>query len=391
MADNEPEKIVDNMGRVPYRYSLRSVYRRVSEAVQSIAWGDILGKPSKFPPEKHTHTTADIQGLAEVISGDKPVEVATTWDSIQGKPDELVSDATMERIDALEVDKLDVGAPVEFAQLADVPSEFPPAAHRHTMDDVEGLKVQLDRKQEKTEGVAWNRLTGAPSTFPPSQHGHSIAEVGGLQTALDGKRPTGKVPISDVDGLGAKLDAAGKWANLEGKPDTYPPASHGHAISEVNGLQQALDAKRATGAIGISEVTGLADKLAQIPGAPSWAALTDKPTTFPPSKHSHAIAEVTGLTEAIAAQVKTEVVAGKVVTAGVAVAVKFAKTYSAPPVVNSRTIWSGQQMIVGQASNITTTGCSITVMQSRGSLLLSAGPFEPAAAGQSFEMLVIGS
>lgn len=86
-----------------------------------------------------------------------------------------------------------------------------------------------------------------------------------------------------------------------------------------------------------------------------------------------------------------EVVTGKVVTAGVAVAVKFAKTYSAPPVVNSRTTWNGQQMVVGQASNITTTGCNVTVMQSRGSLLLSAGPFEPAVAGQSFEMLVIGS
>lgn len=86
-----------------------------------------------------------------------------------------------------------------------------------------------------------------------------------------------------------------------------------------------------------------------------------------------------------------EVVASKVVTAGVAVAVKFAKTYSTPPVVNSRTTWNGQQMVVGQASNITTTGCSVTVMQSRGSLLLSAGPFEPAAAGQSFEILVIGS
>jgi hypothetical protein len=48
-------------------------------------------------------------------------------------------------------------------------------------------------------------------------------------------------------------------------------------------------------------------------------------------------------------------------------------------------------MITGGAGNITRTGCSFTAMQSRGTLLLTSGPFENAAAGVTFRVLVIGN
>ena len=37
------------------------------------------------------------------------------------------------------------------------------------------------------------------------------------------------------------------WANVSGKPSTFTPSSHTHAISEVTGLQTALDGKQAAG------------------------------------------------------------------------------------------------------------------------------------------------
>lgn len=86
-----------------------------------------------------------------------------------------------------------------------------------------------------------------------------------------------------------------------------------------------------------------------------------------------------------------EVVTGTVVTAGTAVAVTFTKTYSAPPTVIPIPQWTGTQMVTGGASNVTTTGCSFLAMQSRATLLLSAGPFENAAAGVVFKVLVIGN
>ncbi|MBN1088115.1 hypothetical protein [Pantoea sp. 1B4] len=92
-----------------------------------------------------------------------------------------------------------------------------------------------------------------------------------------------------------------------------------------------------------------------------------------------------------ATPVQFEVVSGAVATAGQKVAVTFAKKYSTPPVVLPNAIWNGQQLIQGQASEITTTGCNVTVMQSRGTLLLSSGSFESAAAKAVFSMFVIGS
>ena len=37
------------------------------------------------------------------------------------------------------------------------------------------------------------------------------------------------------------------WAQVSGKPATFPPESHTHPVSDVDGLQAALDGKAATG------------------------------------------------------------------------------------------------------------------------------------------------
>jgi len=86
-----------------------------------------------------------------------------------------------------------------------------------------------------------------------------------------------------------------------------------------------------------------------------------------------------------------EVITGTVTTAGTAVPLTFTKTYSSPPAVIPIPQWSGTQMVTGGASNITKTACGFLAMQSRGTLLLTTGPFENAAAGQQFRVLVIGN
>jgi hypothetical protein len=79
--------------------------------------------------------------------------------------------------------------------------------------------------KESSSVVTWADVTGKPTTFPPVPHTHPISEVTGLQTALDGKQ------------------AAGSYAN----------AVHTHAIADVTGLQSALDGKQAVGSYLTSE------------------------------------------------------------------------------------------------------------------------------------------
>lgn len=67
----------------------------------------------------------------------------------------------------------------------------------------------------------------------------------------------------------------------------------------------------------------------------------------------------------------------------------FSPPYDTPPTVTPFPIWSGDQMYIGQATSITPTTCTVVVKRSRGTLLLSAGPFE-SAPNAPVQMLVVG-
>jgi hypothetical protein len=201
------------------------------------------------------------------------------------------------------------GAPgaTNYTQLTNVPSTFPPSAHGHTIADVSGLQAALDGKQASGSYATlvggkvpesqlppivttWEGLTGKPSTFPPSAHSHAIGDVTGLQTALDGKQAAGSYAaathghsISDVTGLQTALD--GKQA-----AGSYAAAVHTHGISDVTGLQTALDGKAAAShGHAIADVTGLQTALDGKQASGSYAA----------ASHSHAISDVTGLQTAL--------------------------------------------------------------------------------------------
>jgi hypothetical protein len=98
----------------------------------------------------------------------------------------------------------------------------------------------------------------ASGSYAASVHTHGISDVTGLQTALDGKQAAG----------------------------SYAAATHGHSISDVTGLQTALDGKQAAGSYA-TLVGGKVPESQLPPIASSWDSLTGKPSTFPPSSHTH--------------------------------------------------------------------------------------------------------
>lgn len=139
---------------------------------------------------------------------------------------------------------VDVAETAPWSGITDKPSTFAPSAHSH----------------------AWADITGKPSTFTPSSHSHVISDVTGLQTALDGKAASththaatditsGTVAVSR-GGTGAGTLTSGNYlvGNGTAAIETKTPsqvlsdigaaaASHSHAISDVTGLQSALDGK----------------------------------------------------------------------------------------------------------------------------------------------------
>ena len=192
--------------------------------------------------------------------------------------------------------------------------------------------------------TSWSGITDKPSTFTPSTHTHSVSDVTGLQTALDGKaESTHTHTQSDVTGLSTAL--SGKADLVDGKvPQAQiPSAALTDYLGEVanQSAMLALTGQRGdwctrtdlgtdwqlvaddstllaswrehtypdspvqsvagrTGAVTLttSDIGGLSTALdgkADSTHTHLWADITDKPSTFTPATHSHAISDVTNL------------------------------------------------------------------------------------------------
>ena len=136
-------------------------------------------------------------------------------------------------------------------------------------------------------------LDGIDSTgFAASSHTHSISNVSGLQDALDGKAASSHThSISNVSGLQSALD--GKAASSHSH-SAYANKSHTHSISNVSGLQDALDGKAASSHThSISNVSGLQSAL------DGKAASSHSHSAYANKSHTHSISNVSGLQSAL--------------------------------------------------------------------------------------------
>ena len=102
---------------------------------------------------------------------------------------------------------------------------------------------------------SWDGLTGKPTEFPPEAHTHQQSGVDGLETRLEAIEDSitsgggfvdapndGKLYGRQSSDWAEVPDAgASEWADIENKPTEFPPSAHTHEIAEVNGLQDALD------------------------------------------------------------------------------------------------------------------------------------------------------
>ena len=79
---------------------------------------------------------------------------------------------------------------------------------------------------DASSATSWSNLSGKPSTFPPSAHSHAIGDVAGLQAALDALDPTG-----DVTTLGSRV------ATLETTMATKADQSSVNALTSTVGTK----------------------------------------------------------------------------------------------------------------------------------------------------------
>ncbi len=135
---------------------------------------------------------------------------------------------------------------VAWGDITGKPSTFAPSAHTHAQSEITDLESDLALKAP----LASPALTGTP-TAPTQTAGNNstrIATTAFVQTAISsfGAGDMEKATYDTNDD--GKVDAADTadavpWTGVTGKPSTFTPSTHSHPISEVTGLQSALDDK----------------------------------------------------------------------------------------------------------------------------------------------------
>lgn len=185
---------------------------------RAVSWDEVEGKPSAFPPATHNHD----------------------GDYIKDETDPTVPDH-VKGITQTDIDNWNAGGgggASTWDELTGKPTEFPPEAHTHGQDEVDGLELRLEAIEDSiTSGggfvdapddgklygrqseawaevvipsTAWDDITSKPTEFAPEAHVHAIADVTDLQGALDDKADAVHThEIADVNGLQDALDNAG--------------------------------------------------------------------------------------------------------------------------------------------------------------------------------------
>ena len=131
-------------------------------------------------------------------------------------------------------------------------------------------KVESDARYKPISYTpTWSEVSGKPTVFTPSAHTHPISEVTNLQTTLDNKvdKVIGK-QLSTEDyttaeknklaGIqeGAEVNVNPDWnatsgdAEILNKPTEFPPSLHTHTIADVDNLGTTLDGKENSIIIG---------------------------------------------------------------------------------------------------------------------------------------------
>lgn len=321
-----------------------------------------------------------------------------------------------------------------------------PASHTHQMSEVAGLETTLNSKITVGSTIPYSTLTGVPALFSgdyndlsnkpvlfngdynlltnkpitPNQVQSDWNQVDPTAKDFIKNKPTINQNLTGVTSVNGKTGAA----VLTNTDVGASPILHTHNITDVMGLQEALSDKLSSSAnIPYSKITGAPERFSgnynDLTNRPAlfngtWAALTGKPTLSTvatsgsyidllnkPSipTNTSQIAEGTNLyyTDARVGSYlstqgvkRSEVIAGTTNASGV-FPVTFSKTYSSPPHVNPVLIngTANQTVLI---SNVTTTGCTVSVVQRNAVTLLALEVLLAATtpvSGATISVLVI--
>lgn len=112
---------------------------------------------------------------------------------------------------------------------------------------------------------------------------------------------TDTAAVSTITGLIDEAIATGRGLQIMSHPSNLDTTGY-HTTAMIQAIVNHIVAKRTAGTLAVLSPYQLmvADSTRPPASAPAWSEVTNKPSTFTPAPHSHAVADVTGLAARLA-------------------------------------------------------------------------------------------
>jgi hypothetical protein len=129
---------------------------------------------------------------------------------------------------------------------------------------------------------------------------NAIASSGGSGGSAGAMEAKEKEKLNGI-ASGAEVNVQSNWSEsnassdgfIQNKPSSFPPSSHSHAYSEVTGKPSSFPPSSHSHAY--SEVTGKPSSFPPSSHSHAYSEVTGKPSSFPPSSHSHSMGDIINL------------------------------------------------------------------------------------------------
>ena len=235
-----------------------------ADAANSVAWGNVSGKPSTFTPSSHTHTKSQITDFGTHVYD---ATISRDANTVLAAPNGSSGVATFRKLVAADIPSL------TKSKISDFPTSLPASdvyswAKASTKPSYSKSEVGLgnvDNTADKNKSVNYANSAGTASHVPNSGEGtgNMARHVWFSNTDPETSRVYSDKfqynPATDVLTVGSITGSAGSvaWGNVSGRPSSLP-------ASDVYAWAKASSKPSYT-----------------------WNEIASKPSTFTPSSHTH--------------------------------------------------------------------------------------------------------
>ena len=235
-----------------------------ADAANSVAWGNVSGKPSTFTPSSHTHTKSQITDFGTYVYD---ATISRDANTVLAAPNGSSGVATFRKLVAADIPSL------TKSKISDFPTSLPASdvyswAKASTKPSYSKSEVGLgnvDNTADKNKSVNYANSAGSTSHVPDSGEGtgNMARHVWFSNTNPETSRVYSDKfqynPATDVLTVGSITGSAGSvaWGNVSGRPSSLP-ASDVYAWAKASSKPSY-----------------------------AWSEITSKPSTFTPSAHNH--------------------------------------------------------------------------------------------------------